>query len=71
LHQISIMTGRLREYGVTVGYNSDPGILNVRPVLENISNATLVLNADVLGNGISMKSHVLTGVRPTKPSGRL
>lgn len=56
---------------ITVSYDSDPGFFHVRPVLENLSDIALVLNADVLYDEISMKLHVLNGVWPTKPSGRL
>jgi len=39
---------------VTIGHDSDPGLFGVRPVLEDLSDVTLVLDADVLGNGISL-----------------
>lgn len=38
----------------TISHDGDPGLLGVRPVLEDLSDTTLVLNADVLSNGISL-----------------
>lgn len=35
---------------VTIRYNSNSGLLGVRPVLEDLSDFPLVLNADILRN---------------------
>jgi len=43
----------------TIGYDSDPGLLDVWPVLEDLSDTALVLNTDILSNKISVMSHDL------------
>ena len=45
----------------TIGYNSDPGLLDVWPVLEDRSDTTLVLNTDILNNKISVVPHAFNG----------
>ena len=62
---------RLWACSITIGYDSNPGLFGVRPVLEDLSDIALVLDADILSNGVRVKSYVLKGVQPTKPSGRL
>ena len=42
---------------VTIGYDSDPCLLDVRPVLEDLSDASLVLDADILTKKVSLESH--------------
>lgn len=39
--------------GFTVGYDCDSGLLGVWPVLEDLSDPTLVLYGDILKNGMS------------------
>ena len=54
------MTMGLRAWSLTIGHNSDPGLLDVRPVLEDLSDTALVLDADKLAsNEISTVSQVL------------
>jgi len=44
---------------VTIGYDSDPGLLYVRPVPEDLSDTTLVIDADILSNEMNVKLHAL------------
>jgi len=46
---------------VTIGYDSNPGFLDVRPVPEDLSDTTLILDADILNNEINVKPHVMNG----------
>lgn len=46
---------------ITIGYDSDPGLLGVRPVLKDLSDVTLILDADILNNRVSPESHVFGG----------
>jgi len=59
---------KLRVWCPTIGYDSNSGLFDVRPVLEDLSDAALVLDADKLAsNEISMESHVLNGRDPPNP----
>jgi len=53
----------LQAWNLTIGYDRYPGLFDVRPVLEDLSDIALVLDADKLAsNEISMESHVLNEV---------
>ena len=39
---------------ITIGHDGDPGLLGVGPVLEGLSDTTLVLNANILSDGVSL-----------------
>lgn len=43
---------------VTISYDGDPGLLAVWPLLEDLPDITLVLDGDILNNGISLQSLV-------------
>jgi len=49
---------------VTIGHNSNPGLVHVRPVLEDLSDTALVIDADILANEISANSHASFNKRP-------
>ena len=56
------MTMELRVRSFTIGHDSDPGLLDVRPVLEDLSDTALVLDGNILaGNGISVNSRAING----------
>ena len=43
---------------LTIGYDGDPCLFDVRPVLEDLSDTALVLDADKLaGDEVSTESH--------------